>query len=160
MQQAYRGSYLKPSNWLPNIIAGIVVGLVALPLAMAFAGIASGAKPENSIYTAIVAGIVASTLGGSRLQISGPTGAFIVILSSITTRAGLRRRHQIATLMAGIILVIMGVTKLSRLVKFIPDPVIVGFTAGIHGVIIRTRAVALLLRPRGSRKGSTSTRRC
>ncbi|MFN8664244.1 MAG: SulP family inorganic anion transporter [Thermomicrobiales bacterium] len=135
MQQAYRGGYLKPSNWLPNIIAGIVVGLVALPLAMAFA-IASGAKPENGIYTAIVAGIVASTLGGSRLQISGPTGAFIVILSGITARYGFDGL-QIATLMAGIILVIMGVTKLGRLVKFIPDPVIVGFTAGI-GVIIWT----------------------
>jgi SulP family sulfate permease len=135
LQQAYRGGYLKPSNWLPNIIAGVVVGLVALPLAMAFA-IASGAKPENGIYTAIVAGIVASTLGGSRLQISGPTGAFIVILSGITARYGFDGL-QIATLMAGIILVIMGVTKLGRLVKFIPDPVIVGFTAGI-GVIIWT----------------------
>jgi SulP family sulfate permease len=135
LQQAYRGGYLKPSNWLPNIIAGIVVGLVALPLAMAFA-IASGAKPENGIYTAIVAGIIASTLGGSRLQISGPTGAFIVILSGITARYGFDGL-QIATLMAGIILVIMGVTKLGRLVKFIPDPVIVGFTAGI-GVIIWT----------------------
>jgi SulP family sulfate permease len=135
LQQAYRGGYLKPSNWLPNIVAGIVVGLVALPLAMAFA-IASGAKPENGIYTAIVAGIIASTLGGSRLQISGPTGAFIVILSGITARYGFDGL-QIATLMAGIILVIMGVTRLGRLVKFIPDPVIVGFTAGI-GVIIWT----------------------
>ena len=135
LQQAYRGGYLKPNNWLPNIIAGIVVGLVALPLAMAFA-IASGAKPENGIYTAIVAGIVASTMGGSRLQISGPTGAFIVILSGITAQYGFDGL-QIATLMAGIILIIMGVTKLGRLVKFIPDPVIVGFTAGI-GVIIWT----------------------
>ncbi|MFN8675531.1 MAG: SulP family inorganic anion transporter [Thermomicrobiales bacterium] len=135
LQQAYRGGYLKPGNWLPNIIAGIVVGLVALPLAMAFA-IASGAKPENGIYTAIIAGIVASTLGGSRLQISGPTGAFIVILSGITARYGFDGL-QLATLMAGIILVVMGVTKLGRLVKFIPDPVIVGFTAGI-GIIIWT----------------------
>lgn len=135
LQQAYRGGYLKPQNWLPNIIAGIVVGLVALPLAMAFA-IASGAKPEQGIYTAIVAGIVGSTLGGSRLQISGPTGAFIVILSGITARYGFDGL-QIATLMAGVILFIMGITKLGRLVKFIPDPVIVGFTAGI-GVIIWT----------------------
>ena len=135
LQQAVRGGYLRPSNWLPNIIAGIVVGLVALPLAMAFA-IASGAKPENGIYTAIVAGLIASTLGGSRLQISGPTGAFIVILSGITAQHGFDGL-QIATLMAGVILVIMGVTKLGRLVKFIPDPVIVGFTAGI-GVIIWT----------------------
>lgn len=135
LQQAYRGGYLKPKNWLPNIISGIVVGLVALPLAMAFA-IASGAKPENGIYTAIVAGIVASTLGGSRLQISGPTGAFIVILSGITAQYGFDGL-QLATLMAGVILIIMGVTKLGRLVKFIPDPVIVGFTAGI-GVIIWT----------------------
>lgn len=135
LQQAYRGGYFKPNNWLPNIIAGIVVGLVALPLAMAFA-IASGAKPENGIYTAIVAGIIGSTLGGSRLQISGPTGAFIVILSGITAQYGFDGL-QIASLMAGVILVIMGVTKLGRLVKFIPDPVIVGFTAGI-GVIIWT----------------------
>lgn len=133
IQQAYRGGYLRPANWAPNIIAGIVVGLVALPLAMAFA-IASGAKPEQGIYTAIVAGFVASTLGGSRLQISGPTGAFIVVLAGITTTHGIEGL-QIATLMAGVILVIMGITKLGRLVRFIPDPVIVGFTAGI-GVII------------------------
>lgn len=133
IQQAYRGGYLRPANWLPNIVAGVVVGLVALPLAMAFA-IASGAKPEQGIYTAIVAGLLASTLGGSRLQISGPTGAFIVILSGITTKYGFDGL-QIATLMAGVILLIMGITKLGRLVRFIPDPVIVGFTAGI-GIII------------------------
>ncbi|MFT4039919.1 MAG: SulP family inorganic anion transporter [Thermomicrobiales bacterium] len=133
LQQAYRGGYLQPKYWAQNIIAGIVVGLVALPLAMAFA-IASGAKPEQGIYTAIIAGAVAAIAGGSRLQITGPTGAFIVILAGITSKYGYDGL-QLATLMAGILLVIMGVTKLGKLVKFIPDPVIVGFTAGI-GVII------------------------
>lgn len=133
IQQALRGGYLRPSNWAPNVISGIIVGLVALPLAMAFA-IASGVKPEQGIYTAIIAGLVASTLGGSRVQISGPTGAFIVILSGITATHGVEGL-QLATLMAGVILLIMGITKLGKLVRFIPDPVIVGFTAGI-GVII------------------------
>ena len=133
LQQALRGGYLRPSQWAPNIISGLVVGLVALPLAMAFA-IASGVKPEQGIYTAIIAGLVASTLGGSRVQISGPTGAFIVILSGIVAAHGVSGL-QIATLMAGVILLIMGLTKMGALVRFIPDPVIVGFTAGI-GVII------------------------
>jgi sulfate permease, SulP family len=133
LQQAYREGLLRPGNWARNIVAGVIVGLVALPLAMAFA-IASGVKPEQGIYTAIIAGLIASTFGGSRLQISGPTGAFIAILAGITATHGLEGL-QIATLMAGVILVIMGVTKLGRLVRFIPDPVIVGFTAGI-GIII------------------------
>lgn len=133
IQQAYRAGLLGVGSWLPNLIAGIVVGLVALPLAMAFA-IASGAKPEQGIYTAIVAGLMVSVFGGSRVQISGPTGAFIVILSGITASYGVEGL-QLATLMAGGILVVMGVTKLGSLVRFIPDPVIVGFTAGI-GVII------------------------
>lgn len=116
-----------------NVVAGIVVGIVALPLAMAFA-IASGALPEQGIYTAIVAGLLTSALGGSRLQIAGPTGAFIVILSGITAKYGIVGL-QIATLMAGIMLVAMGFFRFGAVIKFIPDPVIVGFTTGI-GVII------------------------
>ena len=100
---------------------------------MAFA-IASGAKPEQGIYTAIVAGGLTSLLGGSRLQIAGPTGAFIVILSGITAEYGIQGL-QLATLMAGVILVLMGFTKLGGVIKFIPDPVIVGFTSGIAVII-------------------------
>jgi SulP family sulfate permease len=116
-----------------NLVAGVIVGVVALPLAMAFA-IASGAKPEQGIYTAIVAGFLTSVFGGSRLQISGPTGAFIVILSSITAKYGVTGL-QVATLMAGAMLLAMGLARMGSVIKYIPDPVIVGFTTGI-GVII------------------------
>ncbi len=98
LREAYRAGLLRPQQWLPNIVAGLVVGVVALPLAMAFA-IASGAKPEQGLYTAIVAGLVVSCTGGSRVQIAGPTGAFIVILSGITARYGIDGL-QLATLMA------------------------------------------------------------
>ena len=120
-------------HWLRNIVAGTIVGVVALPLSMAFA-IASGARPEQGIYTAIVAGTIVSLLGGTRLQIAGPTGAFIVILSGITAKYGIAGL-QAATLMAGVILVLMGMARMGAVIKFIPAPVIVGFTAGI-GVII------------------------
>src|SRR6202453_1838699 len=116
-----------------NVFAGLVVGVVALPLAMAFA-IASGARPEQGIYTAIIACLLTSLFGGTRLQIAGPTGAFIAVLSIITAQHGVAGL-QIATLMAGIILVAFGATRLGAVIKFIPSPVIVGFTAGI-GVII------------------------
>jgi SulP family sulfate permease len=116
-----------------NVLSGIVVGIVALPLAMAFA-IASGARPEQGLYTAIVAALLTSLLGGTRLQIAGPTGAFIAVLSVITATHGIAGL-QIATLMAGIILVGFGAARLGAVIKFIPNPVIVGFTAGI-GVII------------------------
>lgn len=116
-----------------NVLAGIVVGIVALPLAMAFA-IASGARPEQGLYTAIIAAILTSLFGGTRLQIAGPTGAFIAVLSVITATHGIAGL-QIATLMAGIILVAFGAARLGAVIKFIPNPVIVGFTAGI-GVII------------------------
>jgi len=116
-----------------NVLAGLVVGIVALPLAMAFA-IASGARPEQGLYTAIVASLLTSLFGGTRLQISGPTGAFIAVLSIITAQHGIAGL-QIATLMAGIILVAFGVARLGNVIKFIPSPVILGFTAGI-GVII------------------------
>ncbi len=116
-----------------NVLAGVVVGIVALPLAMAFA-IASGARPEQGLYTAIVAGSLTSIFGGTRVQISGPTGAFIAVLSIITAQHGIAGL-QIATLMAGVILLVFGFARLGNVIKYIPDPVIVGFTAGI-GVII------------------------
>lgn len=131
--EAHRAGLLGRQHWLPNIISGAIVGVVALPLAMAFA-IASGAKPEQGLYTAIVAGLLVSTLGGSRLQIAGPTGAFIVILAGITAKYGIDGL-QIATLMAGAMLLLLGLARMGAVIKFIPAPVIAGFTAGI-GVII------------------------
>ncbi len=131
--EAKRAGLLSKSHWLNNVFAGIVVGVVALPLAMAFA-IASGAKPEQGLYTAIVGGGLTSLFGGSRLQIAGPTGAFIVILAGITAKYGIEGL-QVATLMAGIMLMLMGLARLGGVIKYIPDPVIVGFTSGI-GVII------------------------
>lgn len=131
--EAQRAGLYAKKHLLNNIVAGVIVGVVALPLAMAFA-IASGAKPEQGIYTAIVAGFFTSVFGGTRLQISGPTGAFIVILSGITAKYGISGL-QIASLMAGIILCAIGFARLGSVIKFIPDPVIIGFTAGI-GIII------------------------
>ena len=130
---AYRAGMFARNQWLPNIAAGIVVGVVALPLAMAFA-IASGTRPEQGIYTAIVAGGLVSVFGGSRVQIAGPTGAFIAILSVITAKYGVAGL-QVATLMAGIILLLMGLARMGNVIKFIPAPVIVGFTAGIAVII-------------------------
>ncbi|MGZ8271106.1 MAG: SulP family inorganic anion transporter [Methylophilus sp.] len=131
--EAKRAGLFSKAHLYNNILAGVIVGVVALPLAMAFA-IASGAKPEQGIYTAIVAGSLSTLLGGSRLQISGPTGAFIVILAGITAKYGIEGL-QIATLMAGVMLLIMGLTKLGGVIKYIPDPVIVGFTSGIAVII-------------------------
>ncbi|MCY1270250.1 C4-dicarboxylic acid transporter DauA [compost metagenome] len=133
LREAWLAGLFRSGNWLPNIVSGVIVGVVALPLAMAFA-IASGAKPEQGLYTAIVAGLAVSLFGGSRLQIAGPTGAFIVVLSAVTARHGIDGL-QIASLMAGLILLAMGLTRLGSVIRFIPAPVIVGFTAGI-GVII------------------------
>lgn len=131
--EAKRAGLFSKHYWLNNIMAGVIVGIVALPLAMAFA-IASGAKPEQGLYTAIVAGGLTSLFGGSRMQIGGPTGAFIVILAGITAKYGIAGL-QVATLMAGVMLLLMGLARLGGVIKFIPDPVIVGFTSGI-GVII------------------------
>ena len=131
--EGYRAGLYARHQWLPNIIAGLVVGIVALPLSMAFA-IASGARPEQGIYTAIIGGGLVTLLGGSRLQIAGPTGAFIVILAGITAKYGMAGL-QVATLMAGVMLLLMGLTKMGGVIKFIPAPVIIGFTTGI-GVII------------------------
>jgi SulP family sulfate permease len=131
--EAWHAGLFARVHWLPNIFAGIVVGIVALPLALAFA-IASGARPEQGLYTAIIAGFLAAALGGSRLQISGPTGAFIVILADITAHYGIDGL-QIATLMAGVMLVLMGMSRLGAVMRFIPMPVIVGFTSGIAVII-------------------------
>lgn len=131
--EAHRAGLFARVHWLPNLIAGLVVGIVALPLAMAFA-IASGARPEQGIYTAIIGGGLISVFGGSRLQIAGPTGAFIAILAGITAKYGIAGL-QVATLMAGVMLLLMGLARMGGVIKFIPAPVVVGFTAGI-GVII------------------------
>lgn len=131
--EAKRAGLFNKSQWANNVLAGIIVGIVALPLAMAFA-IASGAKPEQGIYTAIIAGGISSLMGGSRLQISGPTGAFIVILAGITAKYGIAGL-QMATLMAGVILLVMGLVRFGAVIKFIPAPVIVGFTSGIAVII-------------------------
>ena len=133
IQRAYQQGSLAKSQWSNNIVAGLVVGVVALPLAMAFA-IASGVTPQAGIYTAIIAGIFVSIFGGSQVQIAGPTGAFIVLLSSIVVNYGFDGL-QIATMMAGIMLLLMSVAKLGNVIRFIPAPVIMGFTAGI-GVTI------------------------
>jgi SulP family sulfate permease len=131
--EAYRSGSIQGKTLISNIIAGLIVGVIALPLAMAFA-IASGAKPEQGIYTAIIAGFFVAIFGGSRFQIAGPTGAFVVVLLEITANYGIEGL-QIATLMAGIILVFMGAMRLGSVIKFIPDPVIVGFTSGIALII-------------------------
>lgn len=131
--EARRAGLLNREHWLRNLVAGVVVGVVALPLAMAFA-IASGAKPEQGLYTAIIAGLFVSAFGGSRVQIAGPTGAFVVILSSVTAQYGIDGL-QIATLLAGVMLLLLGIARLGAIIKFIPDPVITGFTAGIAVII-------------------------
>ena len=120
-----------------DLTAGVIVGIVALPLAIAF-GIASGVTPEKGIITAIIAGFVISFFGGSRVQIGGPTGAFIIIVYGIVQQYG-TTGLAIATIMAGIILVIMGLVKFGSLIKFIPYPVVVGFTSGIALLIFSTQ---------------------
>jgi len=133
IKEAYLANLFSKKYWGNNIFAGLIVGIVALPLAMAFA-IASGARPENGLYTAIIAAAAVAIFGGSRVQIAGPTGAFIVILANITGKYGFVGL-QLATFVAGGILLLMGIMRLGSVIKFIPQPVIAGFTAGI-GVII------------------------
>ena len=123
--------------FLADLSAGLTVGVVALPLAIAFA-IASGVKPEQGLYTAIVAGLVTAVLGGTRVQISGPTGAFIVIVYGIVQQYGYKGL-AIATLIAGVILIFMGFSRMGVLLKFIPYPVIVGFTSGIALIIFSSQ---------------------
>lgn len=124
-------------QFIADATAGVIVGIVALPLAIAF-GIASGVTPEKGIITAIIAGFVISFFGGSRVQIGGPTGAFIIIVYGIVQQYG-TTGLAIATIMAGIILVIMGIVKFGSLIKFIPYPVVVGFTSGIALLIFSTQ---------------------
>src|SRR5579871_2125550 len=123
--------------FLHDLLAGVTVGLVALPLAMAF-GIASGVTPQAGLYTAVVAGFLISALGGSRTQIGGPTGAFVVIVAGILARFGLSGLSMV-TLMAGILLLVMGLTGLGAAVRFIPRSVIIGFTNGIAILIASTQ---------------------
>ena len=124
-------------NFMADLMAGVIVGIVALPLAIAF-GIASGVSPEKGIITAIVAGFIISLLGGSKVQIGGPTGAFIVIIYGIIQDYGIGGL-TVATLLAGVLLILLGVFKLGAVIKFIPYPIIVGFTSGIALTIFTTQ---------------------
>ena len=124
-----------------DLVAGIVVGIVALPLAIAF-GIASGVTPTVGLITAIIGGFCVSAFGGNSVQIGGPTGAFIVIVYNIIQLYGLQGL-AIATFMAGVILVVMGIFKLGTIIKFIPYPIVVGFTSGIALTIFSTQIVDL-----------------
>lgn len=120
-----------------DLMAGIIVGIVALPLAIAF-GIASGVSPEKGIITAIVAGFIISVFGGSRVQIGGPTGAFIIIIYGIIQQYGMQGL-TIATLMAGVFLILFGLLRLGTIIKYIPYPIVVGFTSGIAVTIFTTQ---------------------
>src|SRR6202142_1325378 len=125
------------NKFLKDIIAGITVGLVALPLAMAFA-IASGLTPQAGIYCAIVTGFLVSALGGSKTQIGGPTGAFVVVVAGIIAVHGVDGLFM-CTVMAGVLLIILGITGMGTAVKFIPRPVVTGFTNGIAVLIASTQ---------------------
>src|SRR4051812_47105389 len=124
-------------QFLKDLIAGIIVGIVALPLAIAFA-IASGVSPEKGLFTAIIAGFIISAFGGSRVQIGGPTGAFIVIVYGIVQQYGVNGLI-IATFIAGIMLMIMGFPRFGSVIKFIPHPLIVGFTTAIAVIIFSSQ---------------------
>ena len=129
-------------TFMADLMAGIIVGIVALPLAIAF-GIASGVSPEKGIITAIVAGLAISLLGGSKVQIGGPTGAFIVIVAGIINQYGIQGL-TVATLMAGVFLIGFGLLRLGTIIKYIPYPIIVGFTSGIAVTIFTTQVKDLL----------------
>src|SRR5687768_14963661 len=124
-------------DFVSDLIAGVTVGLVALPLAMAF-GIASGTTPEAGIYTAIVGGFIVSALGGSNIQIGGPTGAFVVVVAGIIAQHGLSGLAMV-TMMAGVILLMLAITGLGTAVKYIPHPIVIGFTNGIAVLIVSTQ---------------------
>ena len=125
-----------------DLMAGVIVGIVALPLAIAF-GIASGVSPEKGIITAIVAGLMISLFGGSKVQIGGPTGAFIIIVYGIIQQYGMQGL-TVATLMAGVFLILLGVLRLGTIIKYIPYPIVVGFTSGIAVTIFTTQVKDLL----------------
>src|SRR5574344_297922 len=129
-------------QFITDLMAGIIVGIVALPLAIAF-GIASGVTPEKGIITAIVAGLIVSVFGGSKVQIGGPTGAFIIIVYGIIQQYGMQGL-TIATLMAGVFLILLGVLRLGTIIKYIPYPIVVGFTSGIAVTIFTTQVKDLL----------------
>jgi SulP family sulfate permease len=129
-------------TFMADLMAGIIVGIVALPLAIAF-GIASGVAPEKGIITAIVAGFIVSVFGGSKVQIGGPTGAFIIIIYGIIQQYGMEGL-TIATLMAGVFLVLFGLLRLGTIIKYIPYPIVVGFTSGIAVTIFTTQIKDLL----------------
>lgn len=131
--EAYKSGAFQAKTLLQNIIAGSIVGVITLPLSLAFA-IASGAEPEQGIYTSIIGGFIVAIFGGTRFQISGPVGAILIVLHSISMKYGLDGL-QVSTLMAGFILIAMGLLKLGGVIKFIPNPVIIGFTAGIAVVV-------------------------
>jgi len=132
LREAFREGYGR-AQLRADLLAGVVVGIIALPLSMALA-IASGAPPQNGLYTAIVAGAVVAVAGGSRVQVSGPTAAFVVLLAPVSERFGLGGL-LVASAMAGAMLVLMGLARLGRLIQFVPYPVTSGFTAGIAVVI-------------------------
>lgn len=121
------------ANFRADVVAGLTVAVVALPLAMAL-GIASGASPDKGLITAVIAGFLISGLGGSRVQIGGPTGAFVVVVFNVIAQHGYDGL-LIATVMAGIILIVAGYAKLGQIIKFMPHPVVMGFTAGIAVII-------------------------
>lgn len=125
------------TTFVSDLMAGVIVGIVALPLAIAFA-IASGVSPEKGIITAVIAGFIVSALGGSKVQIGGPTGAFIVIVYGVIQQYGISGL-TVATIIAGVLLVLLGVFKLGTVIKFIPYPVVVGFTSGIAVTIFTTQ---------------------
>src|SRR5437762_6109183 len=129
-------------DFFADLIAGVTVGIVALPLAMAF-GIASGVKPEAGIFTAVIAGLLISALGGSRVQIGGPTGAFVVIVYGIVQRYGVDGL-RVATIMGGVMLIGFGLARLGGAIKFIPFPVVTGFTGGIALIIFSSQVKDLL----------------
>lgn len=133
----FREGYSKKA-FSADLIAGVIVGIVALPLAIAFA-IGSGVKPEQGLYTAVIAGFIIAVLGGSRAQVSGPTGAFIVIIYGIVHEHGYEGL-AVATMLAGVFLIIMGAMRMGVLLKFIPYPVTVGFTSGIALIIFSSQA--------------------
>src|SRR5713226_3337499 len=124
-------------NFFSDLIAGVTVGILALPLAMAFA-IASGVKPEAGIFTAVIAGFIISALGGTKVSIGGPTGAFIVILYGIGAKYGFDNL-VICTILAGGLLLVMGIARMGTMIKYIPYPVTMGFTSGIAVLIFSTQ---------------------
>src|SRR5687768_4719905 len=127
----------RPRTFVADLVAGVTVGLVAVPLAMAFA-IASGLPPESGLYCAVLAGFLVSALGGSRVQVAGPTGAFVVVVAGIVAQHGVSGLFM-CTLMAGVALLVLALTGLGTAIKYIPRPVVIGFTNGIAVLIASTQ---------------------